>query len=106
MSSDFLNVESRAKEIAEKAIKDADLRIKKAGLAMTLLAVLIPLVVNGLLSFWGPGWKDPLQKVQQDIAVIQSEKDVNQINKQIQDLQDQVKALQQKLPGSSTRSKH
>lgn len=105
VSSDFLSVESRAKEIAEKAIKDADLRIKKAGLAMTLLAVLIPLVVNGLLSFWGPGWKDPLQKVQQDVAVLQSEKDVNQVNKEIHDLQDQIKALPQKLPESSAPPK-
>jgi peptidoglycan hydrolase CwlO-like protein len=58
-----------------------------------------------VLGLFQPAWKDPLQKVQQDIAVLQSEKDVTQINKQIHDLQDQIKSLQQKTPASSPPSK-
>jgi len=96
VSSDFVNVEERAREIANKAITDAELKIKRAGLLMSLLAVVIPLVINGILSFYGPGWKDPLQKVQQDIAVLQSQKDTTEISKQIKELQDQMKVLQQK----------
>jgi len=105
VSSDFVNVESRAQEIANKAVRDADIKIKRAGIIMTVLAVLIPLVINGLFSYWGPAWKDPLQKVQQDVAVLQSEKNVDRLDNQIKDLQNEVKTLKKQLADNQRPSK-
>jgi len=112
VSSDFVNVEARASKIAKEAVDQADVRMKAADVRIKRLQIWVPvfagiltLVLSGLLSLLQPSWKEPLQKVQQDVAVLQSEKDINQINKQIHDLQDQIKVLQQKLPGNPTPSK-
>ncbi len=110
VSSDFLNVEARASKIAEDAVNKADAKIKKLQIWVPVCAGILTLVLTGLISFlsslWQPSWKDPLQKAQQDIAVLQSEKDVTQIKKQIQDLEVQIKALQQKVPAALPPSKH
>lgn len=117
VSSDFVNVESRASKIADDAVNKADVKFKTADAKIKKLQVWVPvgagiltLVLTGLISFlsslWQPSWKEPLQKAQQDIAVLQSEKDVNQINKEIRDLQDQIKSLQQKLPDRPAPPKH
>lgn len=96
VSSDFVNVEERSRQIAST-------KVKEAGLIVTLLAVALPLIINGLLSFWGPGWKDPLTKAQQDIAVLQSQKNTDEMMKQFQKLQAQVQELQDKLAAMGTR---
>jgi dCTP deaminase len=110
VSSDFLNVEARASKIAEDAVIKADVKIRQLQIWVPVYAGIVTLALTGLISFlsslWQPSWKEPLQKVQQDVAVLQSEKDVNQINKQIHDLQDQIKTLQEKLPGNPPPSKH
>lgn len=101
VSSDFVNVEERAHTIAKEAVAQADVKIKSLQIWVPVYAGILTLVLTGLINFlsslWQPNWKEPLQKAQQDIAVLQSEKNVDQINKQIQDLQAQIKALQEKL---------
>ena len=106
VSGDFVNVESRALEIARKTVQDAELKLKILGIALPVMATIASLLLSSVFGLFQPTWKEPLQKVQQDIAVLQSEKDVNQINKEIHELQDQIKALQQKLAASSTPPKH
>jgi len=106
VSSDFVNVEARAREIAQKAVQDAELRVKILGVVLPVVATIASLVLSSMLGLFQPSWKDPLQKVQQDVAVLQSEKDVGQINKQIHDLQDQIRTLQQKMPYNASPSNH
>jgi len=95
-----------AREIAQKAIQDAELKVKILGLVLPVIATIASLVLSSMLGLFQPSWKDPLQKVQQDVAVLQSEKDVGQINKQIHDLEDQIRTLEQKMPVNPPASKH
>lgn len=113
VSSDFVNVEVRASKIAQDAVdkadtkmKAADVRIRNLQIWVPVLAGIVTLVLSGLISLLQPSWKEPLQKVQQDVAVLQAEKDVNQITKRIQDLQDQITTLKKELPIEPAPSKH
>ena len=109
VSSDFVNVEERAHNIAKEAVDKADVKIKNLQIWVPVYAGILTLVLTGLINFLSsllqPSWREPLQKAQQDIAVLKSEKDVDQINKQIQDLQAQVKALQEKQTVNAPPSK-
>lgn len=106
VSSDFVNVEERAQRIADQTVQRADVKIKTLQIWVPVGVTLLTLIATIAGSLIQASWKESLQKVQQDIAVLQSEKDVNQINQRIQDLQGQIKTLQQKLPANPTPSKH
>lgn len=106
VSSDFVNVEERAQRIADQTVQRADVKIKTLQTWVPVGVTLLTLIATIAGSLIQASWKESLQKVQQDIAVLQSEKDVNQINQQIQDLQSQIKSLQQKWPANPTPSKH
>lgn len=110
VSSDFVNVEARASKIAEDAVNKADVKIKKLQIWVPIWAGILTLLLTSLINFvsslWQPSWKEPLQKAQEDIAVLQSEKDISKISTDIQTLQDQIKTLQQKMLRNAPPSKH
>ncbi len=105
VSSDFVNVEDRARKVAKEAVAQADVKIKNLQIWVPAGAAILTLVASILVSWLQGTWKDSLQKVQQDIAVLQSEKNVDQLSKQVQELQAQIKTLQQKPPSNPPPSK-
>jgi deoxycytidine triphosphate deaminase len=102
VSSDFVNVEARASKIAMEAVNQAnvrmqaaDLRIKKLQIWVPVLAGILTLVLSYVSSLLQSSWKEPLQKVQQDVAVLQSQKSFDQLSNRIKNLEDELKALKE-----------
>src|SRR6266478_5025281 len=56
VSSDFVNVEARAREIAQKAIQDAELKVKILGLVLPVIATILTLVASILVSWLQGSW--------------------------------------------------
>jgi dCTP deaminase len=104
ISSDFLDVDARTSKIAKEEVDKADVKIKRLQTWVPIGGILV-LILNGLFSLVQASWKEPLQKVQQDVAVLKSEKNVDQLSKQVQELQAQIKTLQQKMPANPSPSK-
>ena len=105
VSNDFVNVEDRARKEAREAVAQADVKIRTLQIWVPTGAAILTLLASMFVSWLQGTWKDSLQRVQQDIAVLQSEKNVDQLSKQVQELQAQVKALQQRAAVSPSPSK-
>lgn len=116
VADDFVEVEERARNVAKEEVAKADVKIKTLQTWVPVGVALLTLLGTAWVSIWQASWKDSLLKVQQDVAVLQSQADVGQLSKKVdelskqaQDLQAQIKALQPKasqVPRTPPASKH
>src|SRR5437867_6797484 len=80
LSQDFLNVEARAQDIAEKAVARAEVKVK----------YVVPLVTAliGAAATLGFAWVQPLSELQQKVAQLESRVDVEGLRHRIERLEE------------------
>jgi deoxycytidine triphosphate deaminase len=94
LSADFLDVDERARVIAEKAVSRAEIRVK-------YIAPLITALIAAAASF-GFAWLQPLNELKQKVAQLESKVDVESLKYRIERLEERVPRASP-AQGKSTR---
>lgn len=76
LASDFMDFERRATDIAKEEVKRAGLRIKWWGTWAPILAVIITALVTLVTPVVRLAWREPLEKVTTDVAVLKASFDL------------------------------
>jgi dCTP deaminase len=101
LSPDFANVEERAQQIAEKAVKTADISIKRAQTRATVIGVVVTALLTSFTLYWNSQSKVDL--LNQNEATMEKRFDDKLANdKRITDLEQQVRDLKSQIAVLST----
>jgi dCTP deaminase len=101
VSADFVEVDDRARKVAKEEVAKADVKIKNLQTWVPIGVAALTLIGTLAVAWFQASWKDSLTRMQQQIAVLQSQSNFNQLSSQVQNLQTQVSTLQQQLSASN-----
>lgn len=101
LCSDFMDVKERAEEISNKVVRGAELRAKRLGVIATIIVALIALLGNWIV----PAWKSPLNKVQQDIAVLEERLDFTNIKDRLKEIEQWQDKFEKQFQDNSQEAK-
>jgi len=97
LSKDFLNVEGRARETAQKTLKDAEYQVKlwsiKFAIVPVLAAILVALI-TGLFSFMKPNWEDKYNQIDKRVAVLEMRATNIDIEKRLHTIEGRIDSFQ------------
>lgn len=101
LCSDFMDVDRRAKEISNKAVNRADIKIKRASVLVPIVAALVTVVLGGIFNWVVPAWREPLNKVQTDIAVLDEKLNISDIKDRIKEIEQRQNKFEEKFQNDS-----
>lgn len=103
LSADFVNVERRAAKIATLEVGKAALW---AAVTPAVFSGIIALITAFAVSWFSPSWKEPIQDIKKDLALLQSKPDSNDLKNDVRllqnkadpnELKNQIRELQEQL---------
>jgi deoxycytidine triphosphate deaminase len=112
LSADFVDVERRAERIAKSRVAKAALW---AATVPAILSGIIALITAFAVSWFSPSWKDPIQEIRKDIAVLQTKADSVDLKTDLRvlqnktdptELKNQIRDLRRQIPKSNQGARH
>jgi deoxycytidine triphosphate deaminase len=95
LAADFVNVEKRAAKIATMEVGKAALW---AAVMPAFVSGIIALITALAVSWFSPSWKEPIQDMKKDLALLQGKADAN-------DLRSDIRSLQSKADPNELKNK-
>ena len=93
LSADFLDIDERAKQEAEKTVRDLDIRIKRSQVAVPIIAALIAFIGAAALQVWKP-WDDPISKVDSRMSQLEKQLDVKSLAGNLETIEQRLSTLE------------
>ena len=93
LSADFLDINERAKQEAERTVKDLDIRIKHRQVAVPVIAALIAASASVVIGLWKP-WDEPISKLDGRVGQLEKQLDVKTLTGNLKAFERRLNALE------------
>lgn len=106
LSADFLDVDRRVTDIAERvsseAVRRAELEVKNFSSKLTFYGVIGGAAIAGLFGVWTtlvkPAWQDPLDEVRREIAVLKTSLELTGVKNKLDEMERLLRSTRQAPP--------